>query len=105
MFNVVYLLWKKIPEELSSLRSEIREKVLETLADFDDALMEKILDETPTSTEEIYQNLKKDISSNKIVEVLTGSAENGTGIHRLLKSIRHDCPTYIETIKRIASAL
>ena len=90
----------KIPEELSSLRSEIREKVLETLADFDDALMEKILDETPTSTEEIYQNLKKDISSNKIVEVLTGSAENGTGIHRLLKSIRHDCPTYIETIKR-----
>ena len=45
-------------------------------------------------------NLKKDIATNNIVEVLTGSAENETGIRRLLKSIRHDCPTYEETIKR-----
>jgi len=90
----------KIPEEISLIRSEIREKVLETLADFNDSLMEKILEDIPTSTEEIYENLKKDISSNKIVEVLTGSAENTTGIYRLLKSIRHDCPSHEETIKR-----
>ena len=90
----------KIPKELSSLRTEIREKVLETLADFDDELMEKILEDMPTSTDEIYENLKKDIASNKIVEVFTGSAENATGIHRLLKSIRHDCPSHEETIKR-----
>ena len=90
----------KIPEELSSIRDEIREKMLETLADFDDALMEKILEDIPTTTEEIYESLKKDIISNKIVEVLTGSAENQTGIRRLLKSIRHDCPTHKETIKR-----
>ena len=90
----------KIPEELKTIRTEIREKVLETLADFDDTLMEKILEDIPTSTEEIYQNLKKDIVTNKIVGVLTGSAENETGIRRLLKSIRHDCPSYEETIKR-----
>ena len=54
----------------------------------------------PTTTEEIYEHLKKDIASNKIVEVFTGSAENETGIHRLLKSIRHDCPSHEETIKR-----
>ena len=90
----------KIPEELSSIRNEIREKVLETLADFDDTLMEKILEDVPTTNEEIYENLKKDIISNKIVEVLTGSAENETGIRRLLKSIRHDSPTYEETINR-----
>jgi len=90
----------KIPEQLSSTHHEIREKVLETLADFDDTLMEKILEDVPTSTEEIYENLKKDIASNKIVEVLTGSAENETGIRRLLKSIRHDCPSHEKTIKR-----
>jgi len=90
----------KIPEQLSSTRNEIREKLLETLADFDDALMEKILEDVPTSTEEIYEHLKKDIASNKIVEVLTGSAENDTGIRRLLKSIRHDCPSHEQTIKR-----
>ena len=89
-----------IPEEMLSQRKEIREKVLETLADFNDVLMEKILEDTPTSNEEIYENLQKDISSNKIVEVLTGSAENVTGVHRLLKSIRHDCPIHEETIKR-----
>ena len=90
----------KIPEEISSVRDEIRERVLETLADFDDSLMEKILEDVPTSNEEIYENLKKDIGSNKIVPVFTGSAENQTGIHRLLKCIRHDCPSYKETIKR-----
>ena len=90
----------KIPENLSSTRNEIREKLLETLADFDDALMEKILDDVPTSTEEIYEHLKKDIATNNIVEVLTGSAENETGIRRLLKSIRHDCPSHEETLKR-----
>ena len=47
--------------------------------------MEKIIEDVPTSTEEVYENLKKDIASNKIVEVLTGSAENETGIRRLLK--------------------
>ena len=52
----------KIPEQLSSVRAEIREKLLETLADFDDALMEKILDDVPTSNEEIYEHLKKDIA-------------------------------------------
>ena len=90
----------KIQEHLSSTRDEIREKLLETLADFDDALMEKILDDVPTSTEEIYEHLKKDIATNNIVEVLTGSAENETGIRRLLKSIRHDCPSHEETLKR-----
>ena len=90
----------KIPEKLLSYRNETREKVLETLADFDDALMEKILEDVPTSTEEIYENLKKDIASNKIVEVLTGSAENETGIHRLLKTIRHDCPSHEQTVER-----
>ena len=91
----------KIPEEISSTHSEIREKVLEILADFDDQLMEKILEDIPTTTEEIYQNLKKDISENKIVEVLTGSAVNETGVRRLLKSIRHDCPSFEESIKRL----
>lgn len=90
----------KIPENLSSIRDEMREKVLEILADFDDALMEKILEDIPTSTEEIYEHLKKDIASNKIVEVLTGSAEKETGIRRLLKTIRHDCPTHEKSIDR-----
>ena len=90
----------KIPDQLSSARIEMRDKVLEILADFDDALMEKIIEDIPASTEEVYENLKKDIAANKIVEVLTGSAENETGIRRLLKSIRHDCPTYLDTIIR-----
>ena len=90
----------KIPDQLLSTRIEMREKVLEILADFNDALMEKIIEDIPTSTEEVYDNLKKDIAGNKIVEVLTGSAENETGIRRLLKSIRHDCPTHLDTIKR-----
>ena len=41
----------KVPDEISSVRNEIREKTLETLAVFDYSLMEKILEDNPTSNE------------------------------------------------------
>ena len=94
-----YLYRKGQPSELIQLPSHMEERekealttLLEVLADHDDALLEKILEDVTPSTQEIYDQLHKDQVSGTVVEVLLGSAENDNGVRRLWKALRHDTP-------------
>ncbi len=81
-----------IPGELAALERADRTHLLETLADFDDALMEALLlDETPEPAT-IMADLAIDTAGNKVVPVMLGSALSGGGVHRLLKFLRHEVP-------------
>ncbi len=82
----------ELPAAMREPEKEALAGLTEALADQDDALMEKLLeDEIPTSAE-IYQHLRKDQAAGAIVEVLLGSAAQGHGIARLWKALRHDAP-------------
>jgi elongation factor G len=82
----------EIPGELLEREQEERGHLLETLADFDDALLEALLmDETPDPTL-VMADLAIDTALNKVVPVLLGSALTGGGVHRLLKLLRHEAP-------------
>jgi elongation factor G len=81
-----------IPGELLDSERAERGQLLETLADFDDALLEALLsDETP-DTALVMADLAADTALNKVVPVLIGSALTGGGVHRLLKLLRHEAP-------------
>ncbi|MCB2075979.1 MAG: elongation factor G [Novosphingobium sp.] len=81
-----------IPDELAVREKEDRTHLLETLADFDDDLLEALLmDETP-ETATVMADLAADTADTKVVPVLLGSALNGGGMHRLLKLLRHEAP-------------
>jgi elongation factor G len=81
-----------IPGELLERERQERSHLLETLADFDDALLEALLmDETP-ETALIMADLATETADNKVVPVLLGSALSGGGVHRLLKLLRHETP-------------
>ena len=102
-----YLYRKGQPSELIQLPSHMEERekealttLLEVLADRDDALLEKILEDVTPSTREIYDQLHKDQVSGAVVEVLLGSAENDNGVRRLWKALRHDTPEASETAAR-----
>ncbi len=71
---------------------EARYTMLETLADFDDDLMEKVLEDITPEKDELYANLTKDFQDGNIIPVLLGAAEQGGGIFRLLKALRHEVP-------------
>ncbi len=64
--------------------------MLESLADFDDALLEKLLEEVVPAKDEVYQYLTDTAQADKIVPVLLGSATNDHGVRRLLKALRHE---------------
>lgn len=80
------------PSNIADRESEAREGLLEALADFDDSLLEQILEDQSPATETIYDNLERDLANDLIVPVFFGSAERDHGIIRLLKALRHDAP-------------
>ena len=88
----------------SVLESEIgaREEMLEALADFDDTLLEELLENVSPSTQEVYDNMSRDLAHDDIVPVFFGSADHDNGIRRLWKALRHETPEVTDTLERLA---
>ena len=91
----------ELPKDIKEREEEARFNMLEHLADYDDALMEQLLEDIEPPRDQVFDDLAKDLKSGDICPVLLGSAENGNGILRLLKALRHEAPTIIDTVKRL----
>ena len=74
--------------------------LVETLADNDDALLEKVLEDIKPTPEELYRDMRKDLLAGAVIEVLVGAAEHANGVRRLWKALRHDTPDPAETAER-----
>jgi elongation factor G len=83
----------ELPGSEEDAFGEARYGMLEALADFDDDLMEKVLEDITPEKDELYANLTKDYQDGNIIPVLLGAAERGGGIFRLLKALRHEVPS------------
>ncbi len=90
----------QIPSEMQDDEQDALNKLVEVLADRDDALLEKVLEDVKPTTAEIYNDLRKDLAAGAVIEVLLGSAENAGGVRRLWKALRHDTPMATETAAR-----
>lgn len=82
----------KIPDTARDVEASARQELLEALADFDDHLMEELLEDVVPPKEEVYADLAKDLEDDKIVPVFFGSADKTEGVRRLLKALRHEVP-------------
>jgi len=89
-----------MPQHVVDREKEARFALLEALADHDDALMEKLLDDVAPTTDEIYRQLHKDLAEGTVVPVLLGSGESQYGVKRLWKALRHDTPNPSQTAER-----
>ncbi|MEM7425194.1 MAG: elongation factor G [Pseudomonadota bacterium] len=90
-----------VPAELTDRKDEARFSMLEKLADYDDDLMEALLEDMEPPRDQVFGDLSRELAEGLIVPVLFGSAENGNGILRLLKALRHEAPTVESTAKRL----
>ena len=90
----------QLPEQVVERQEEARTEMLEALADFNDALLEELLEDIIPSTDDIYANLTKNLREDLIVPVFFGSAESDNGIRRLWKALRHEAPEPSVTAKR-----
>lgn len=91
----------EIPAAISDRSDEARQDMLEALADFDDGLMEQLLEDKIPAPEDVFSSISKDLADDLIVPIQFGSALNGNGIQRLMKTLRHDAPPSSITAERL----
>ncbi len=82
----------EMPEGERGREAEARYKMLEQMADFDDGLMEELLNDEQPSRDHVMGDLADEMARVQIVPVFLGSAENGSGVRRLMKALRHETP-------------
>lgn len=87
---------KEVPSDLTDLVAEYRGKLLEALAEFDDALMVKYLEGETISVDEIKAALRKATLSAKITPVLCGSSFKNKGVQLLLDAIVDYLPSPLD---------
>ncbi len=76
-----------IPAEVKGKVEEAKASLLEEVATFDDALVEKVLADEEIGEQELTDALRKGIASRGIVPVFWGSAEQGLGVPELLDQV------------------
>ena len=73
-----------IPDAFKADAEEYRKKLVEKVAELDDALLEKYLEGTDPSDEEINKGIREGSVSGMFIPVVCGSATGNTGVHQLL---------------------
>jgi elongation factor G len=90
----------EMPAEILPRESEARREMLETLSEFDDTLLEQLIEDVAPEKSLIYRDLHDEFGAQKIAPVLLGAGDRENGVRRLLKALRHDTPFVAETAKR-----
>ncbi|MGD9589999.1 MAG: elongation factor G [Pyrinomonadaceae bacterium] len=82
-----------LPEEGRDVFERTRERLIEIVAESDDALMEKYFEEGTLPEEDVYPNLAKAIAKSKLCPVYAVSSLNLVGLQILLDHIVEFAPT------------
>ncbi|MFN8193300.1 MAG: elongation factor G [Nocardioidaceae bacterium] len=87
---------EEIPAELQEQAEEWREKLLETLAEADDDIMEKYLEGEDLSVEEIEDAIRRATIADKLNPVLCGTAFKNKGVQPLLDAVVRYLPSPLD---------
>ncbi|HHL34622.1 MAG TPA: GTP-binding protein, partial [Desulfobulbaceae bacterium] len=85
-----------IPDDLLEKSSAARMALLEKLADFDEDVMEKYLNDQEIAPGEMYRALRKATLSLELVPVLCGSAFKNKGVQPLLDAVCRYLPSPVD---------
>ena len=93
-----------IPADMVDKANEYRTKLVESIAESDEALMEKYLEGEELTIEEMKTAIRRDTIDNKMVPVVCGSSHKNKGVQKLLDAIVDymPAPTDIAHIKGVS---
>lgn len=89
-----------LPASVKERERSARTEMLEKLADHDDHLLEKLLEDQVPSPDEIEQSFRHEVADNQIVPVFLGAAEHDNGVRRLIQHMTAMAPGPAATAKR-----
>jgi elongation factor G len=85
--------FKDIPEDLADEAALAREEMIEAAADFDEAVMEKYLNQSEIDIESIRRGIRNGTLTNQIVPVFLGTAFRNKGVQPVLDAVVHYLPS------------
>ena len=89
---------KDIPAEYVEETKKAREKMISDVADVDDVLAEKFINEEPISVDDLRAAIRRATLSLKMTPVMCGSAIKNKGVQLLLDGVVHFLPRPTEVL-------
>ena len=87
---------EEIPANLLEAAKTARHEMVETLANADDAIMEKYLEDLELSDAEIIAGIRRATLADKLTPVLTGSAFKNKGVQPMLDAVNRYLPSPLD---------
>lgn len=91
----------ELPGNMLDREREARSDLLESLADFDDGLLEQIIEDQRPVAEDVYRVATNVLRHHDLIPALLGAASHGNGLQRLMKSLRHEVPGHDALVERL----
>ncbi|MBQ2687275.1 MAG: elongation factor G [Clostridia bacterium] len=94
---------EEIPADMLDLANEYHEKLIESVAELDEALMEKYFGGEELTIEEIKTTIRKATIANEMVPVVCGTSYRNKGVQKLLDAVIDymPAPTDVPDIKGV----
>jgi elongation factor G len=88
----------EIPADILDEAKQLREELLEAVAEFDDTLMEKYFEDSESLTErEILDALREATIAGKVIPMMCGSAFKNKGVQAMLDMVMEILPSPLDT--------
>ena len=87
---------EEIPADMADKAAEYREAMLEAVAETDEELMDKYLEEGDLSIDEIKKAIRKATIANEMVPVLCGSSYRNKGVQNMLDAVIDFMPSPLD---------
>ncbi|MFI5730447.1 elongation factor G [Kribbella sp. NPDC051587] len=87
---------EEIPASHTEIAAEWRDKLIETLAEADDEIMELYLEGTEPTQEQVVAGIRRATIASKLTPVLTGTAFKNKGVQPLLDAINAYLPSPLD---------
>jgi elongation factor G len=87
-----------VPAEYAQATAAAREKIIHDVADVDDGLAEKFINEEPISVDDIRAAIRRATLALKMTPVMCGSAIKNKGVQLLLDGVVHYLPNPTEVV-------
>ncbi len=82
----------EMPAEMAVREQEARSELLEHLSEFDDGLLEELIEDRTPADGALFAICARLFRENKFIPALMGAASHGNGVVRVMKALRHEAP-------------
>ena len=89
---------------VAAREAEAREELLEQMSEYDDALLEELVEDREPATGALYDIASRELRENVLIPAFLGAAERSYGTTRLMKALRHEAPGVERLRERLGGA-